>query len=91
MKLRHPAALVLASWFLMTAPAIKGNDAPFAQWTTAGTFNSLDECEKARQALFQRGQKTLGIREASIGQKLVAKIEVSAQCITSNDPRLKPK
>jgi len=75
MKLRHSAALALVGWYLMTPPAIRGNSAPFTEWGTAGTFDSGDECEKARQALFQKGQKTLGGRDASIGQKLVAKME----------------
>jgi hypothetical protein len=85
MKLRHAAALALVGWYLMIPPgAQSGFDttAPLGKWFVYGGYDSAHECEGAkfldREGLKQRNDP-------------LADAFKHAQCIATDDPRLKSR
>ncbi|MGH7781791.1 MAG: hypothetical protein ACREQR_18395 [Candidatus Binataceae bacterium] len=98
MKLRHAAALSLVVWYLMAPPPTRlaagrdaQNTAPLKLWSTQGTFDSKPDCEKAlaeyasdpkKNPLYMPGE------DAEV-QKYLAQHKNPAQCVSSDDPRLK--
>jgi hypothetical protein len=103
MRIWHAAALALMGWYLMIPPMHKGPNgtidfpearAPIIQWQVVDSYDSADSCRagsaahldkiKAFMAQTQSPTLTDAIKKAAILQ------EVQAQCIATNDPRLKP-
>ena len=86
MKLRHATALVLTGWYLMIPPQLGGDrrsydpHASLARWFAYRSFDSAHECEGGK-FLEREGHK-------QDGDPLKSAFE-SAQCIATDDPRLK--
>jgi hypothetical protein len=86
-KLCHHAALALLGWWLIMPPTSieypRGKvDAPLSKWVkTPTTYRSRDECEH----VLDRQRKLLSERNRQLKLKVMA----NAQCIASDDPRLK--
>jgi hypothetical protein len=88
MSVRRAAALVLVGWYLMIPPRT-GHDqqafddhAPLASWFVFSAYDAAHECEGAK-FLNREGHK-------QSGDPMKAAMD-SAQCIASDDPRLKEK
>jgi len=89
MKSSHAAALALVGWYLMIPPSGRdypmGNvNAPLSQWgKRPTTYRDKEECEHALDR---------HVRQVNAKNKQVAaKFYKQAQCIASDDPRLKQK
>ena len=86
MNFRHAAALALVGWYLMMPPHTATKvlfHAPLKDWVNQGAFDTADECENLRSQLryIMRSKAGLTVEEHRA-------IE-SAQCIASDDSRLK--
>ena len=93
MNLRHAATLALLGWYLLTPPlasvgskwnaATKEYDpytnAPLSQWQTVLTFDTAEEC-----------RAELANQNAQI-QMNCPTCAALAECVASDDPRLKEK
>ena len=87
MKLRHAAALALVGWYLMVPPQ-RVQDAhvtfsantPLREWKVIQPFDKATDCDKE-----------LKRRIMDCGKCPLDKLWLSAQCIASDDPRLKEK
>ena len=83
MTFRHGAALTISGWLLMLPPTNGKNvaqGAPLEKWTNAGVYESIEDC----QQVIGRLQSGLRGRESETRPD-------AAQCIASDDPRLKGK
>jgi hypothetical protein len=88
MKPRHAAALALVGWYLMIPPRSAADQktfddhAPLASWFVFSAHDAAHECEGAKflnhEGHKQRGDPMKGAWD-------------SAQCIATDDPRLKEK
>jgi hypothetical protein len=102
MKPCHAAALALVGWYLMVPPYGSYHkpplgrftvytDAPLAEWTVDSGYDKADECNKVQQTFQARGAPDE--RKYKLGSEywaVVASLSF-AQCIASDDPRLKGK
>jgi len=79
---RHAAALTLVGWYLMM-PFPDDLSAPIAYWMHSDSFDSATECRDAASKLRARAQNNPSLPKAQI------KAISSAECIASDDPRLK--
>ena len=103
MTARHAAALALAGWYLMSPPisypATKGlsdKDAPLSTWYLQRSFDSAEECERARRkADDEASRKIHGLAEShSIIERQQAQIlalDKLDRCVETDDPRLEEK
>ena len=83
MSCRHAAALTISAWYLMLPPTNGKNvtqGAPLEKWTNSGVYESAEECE----SVIGRLQSGLRGRESETRP-------FAAQCIASDDPRVKGK
>jgi hypothetical protein len=88
MKLRHAAALALVGWYLMSPPHLHWNgqhvtfslDAPLREWKVVQPFDEAWKCDKR---LMQN--------VVECGTCPLESLWLSAQCIATDDPRLKDK
>ena len=103
MKPRHAAALALVGWYLIAPPprTEDGNDydpkAPLSEWQEIGKFETIEECRKypARLPEIMHGfyveHPEIGEsgerRDNAVRKALLAQ----AQCVATDDPRLKEK
>jgi hypothetical protein len=85
MRPRHAAALALVGWYLMIPPSVSGgfdSAAPLGKWFVYSSYDSAHECEGSKflnhEALKQRNDHLKDAFE-------------HAQCIATDDPRLKDK
>jgi hypothetical protein len=100
MKLRHAAVLALVGWYLMVPPLRFGPvqyKAPLATWSVVLVFDSAIQCDHARTHALEEirpalvdADRAVQIPEGSI-QLQSAKLIAYAQCIATDDPRLKEK
>jgi hypothetical protein len=81
MKLRHVAAMVLCGWYQLAPPELRGPSAPLGKWQTIGTFDHVADCERADLEYLDNSLKS---------PKKFVDIH-PAECIASDDPRLKEK
>jgi hypothetical protein len=97
MNLRHAAALALVGWYLMYPPTTPRpdhrnlTDAPLAEWKSGKSFDTAKECEAARLRVKKSAKE---LEDATVGDAVfhnLAENIASAQCIDSDDPRLKEK
>ena len=85
MKALHLAAVALVSWYLMMPPITNdypiGNvTAPLSQWMRRPTiYRDKEECEEVLD------------RQHRLTNSVWAKFYKHAQCVSSDDPRLKSK
>ena len=96
MKPRHAAALALVGWYLMVPPILSngpspsivdarvGVEKPLSEWDVQDTFDSATECKRARQTLTA---KTVA-NDPNL-RALLEKADSLAQCVATDDPRLK--
>jgi hypothetical protein len=99
MKPRHTAALALVGWYLMMPPPYwsKTNprNAPLKEWTLFGRYDSAQECSDERSKMI-RVQSMALLSDLAEGVSDANRPSLSldfkhAQCIASDDPRLKEK
>ena len=89
MTLQHAAALALAGWYLMIPPPLShsrqdGRIEPLSRWTTTGTFESKKACDA------ERGHLSKLDPGAGSYRGLPPEEVYDAQCVATDDPRLKP-
>jgi hypothetical protein len=87
MNLGHAAALALVGWYLMIPPKHIKNlrptvsaHAPLCEWTVIQPFDKATDCDQE-----------LKRRIMDCGNCPLDELWLSAQCIASDDPRLKEK
>jgi hypothetical protein len=104
-KVSHAAALALVGWYLMVPPTgcngRPNNRAPLSSWTILMSFDHSDGdggCSPVRLGFKgfkvngqQMDEKTLASLLKDFGYIGPVKAAESAQCIASDDPRLKEK
>ena len=91
MKTRHAAALALVGWYLLIPPwAVMGlvtkpipdPDAALSNWVHEGNFDSAGACDHALSQFLDAAQR----------EPLADRSRANfAQCIATDDPRLKEK
>jgi hypothetical protein len=93
MSLRHAAALALLGWYLMVPPpnSNESEQPPLSEWSIYKTYESYDAC------FYFRAEIASGMLQDA-PPDFVARFDGSfmdifkqAQCIASDDPRLKEK
>ena len=92
MNLRHAAALALVGWYLMVPPHLHWHgqyetyspDAPLSEWKHKATFDTEVDCKRAI---------TKGCGNVNQNGEVIGHVGplCYAQCISSDDPRLKEK
>jgi hypothetical protein len=100
MKTRHAAALALVGWYLMLPPPISrdfGNEhgpfdlgAPLNTWMLYASTDSARECNDLIQENIKNIRKPNGPLPKGY-VRLSVEIFGVAECIASDDPRLKGK
>ena len=92
MKLRHAAALALVGWYLM-APSL-GRDgmpltgSPLGDWSIVESFDTAESCKQSLAktgAQFNFPKGPFNMKDLPEGQRMF----FFAQCISTDDPRLK--
>lgn len=91
MNLRHAAALALVGWYLMIPQsALPPNVAykkPLSTWQTIQSFDTADECQDYLSDFFQRSREKAALNMLEPAYRDF----MFAQCVASDDPRLKAK
>ena len=66
------------------------SDAPLSDWVVRDSFDSARECRKSRDERMERGPRALEVKskKPNLGQAFLGQA-LSAQCVASDDPRLK--
>ena len=98
MNLRHAATLALVSWYLMVPPAISNTEvnhgAALPNWEIISSFDSAEACHAMILYLQRTPPKAVPEEEATkppLGKHYnptIAQLR-DAQCVASDDPRLK--
>jgi hypothetical protein len=95
MNPRHAAARALVGWYLMTPPPMSeperaGLSEPLGGWNIESSYDTATECTAAREALIQKGFTNFK-PDAPVdsGASLMFALFRAAQCIATDDPRLK--
>ncbi len=89
MSIRHAAALAIVGWYMMMPPTGRdypmGNvDAPLTQWKKRATvYRDQDECEH----VLDRIRRNTNAKN----KQTAVRYYKQAQCVSGDDPRLKPK
>lgn len=82
---RHAAALALCGWYLMTPPMDAGHhidtNAPLSRWQILSSFDNANDCAIVTQDL----------RDDKNAASWKRRRSMLAVCISTDDPRLKPK
>jgi hypothetical protein len=96
--LRHAAALALVGWYLMVPPrdarrdrVVPDSGAPLSNWFWAGSFDSVDACQRNQEKEIAKVQKLELAQFAARRSRSVKMDFWEARCIASDDPRLKGK
>jgi hypothetical protein len=100
-KLRRPAALAIVGWYLMAPPAkstLPEQTTPLSAWNVIQSFDSATDYQDAKERDQQTSDKEVaGVvnglgplpghneYQARLGDRLIR----SAQCVATDDPRLK--
>jgi hypothetical protein len=91
MNLRHAAALALVAWYLMVPPYTRGPNLPLSKWSIYHRYDTPDECRLARSSitagLLQDPPPDFAQRFGNNFKSIFAR----AQCVATDDPRLKEK
>jgi hypothetical protein len=107
MRLRRPAAIALVGWYLMMPPVFSPmgehhrsfNDlsAPLNKWDVLAKFDSQDQCKKEKQRLRDEAPARLNFAHQHPEQDpdgnilAVSQAWQLADCVATDDPRLKAK
>ena len=104
MKLRHASALALVGWYLIAWPlkstGYLDKTAPLNTWQVENVFDSKRDCEADRYKPYlssERELKRFLSSHPEAAKMIAARLRVrhdqmtAAQCVSSDDPRLKPK
>jgi hypothetical protein len=86
MKLRHAAALALVGWYLMVPPSTDER-APLFQWEVVASYDSASACREALHKSKDPAQVESDY--PSLARLFAAQGFLAAQCIATDDPRLK--
>ncbi len=83
----------VVGWYLLVPQSMNGSGnlnakAPLAQWINEGAFDRADDCESARA---NGATATAGGATSEQQIKSLREMFAHAQCIGTDDPRLKPK
>jgi hypothetical protein len=105
MKPRHAAALALVGWYLMVpsnGPNARQSD-PLSKWRVHRSYDSAEECQAAidahRRVLAEHEQDHSRDKKLTPSQRVEEATKEAewewefgpAQCIATDDPRLKEK
>jgi len=99
-KLPHAAALALTGWYLMTPPVtqtlaglMRYDKAPLQDWQIQGTFDGKIECDRALTDYVSDPNNNAFYRAETdaVRRKYLAQEKIVAECIATDDPRLKKK
>ncbi len=93
MNPRHAAALALVDWYLLEPPFTKlpngtfdaNLDAPLGLWFQFASFDTAAQCEAVRAGRVAAGKQAA----TNHGDPVVAAIAPYAECVATDDPRLK--
>jgi len=91
MKPRHAAALTLVGWYLMipssTLPPGVAYKGPLRKWQIVRGFDTADDCQDFLGSFFEdsRQKQALNMLEPAYRDYMFA------ECVASDDPRLKEK
>lgn len=89
LTIRHTAALALVGWYLMVPPLSADKqidlDAPVPQWEIEESYDSAQECREAKLWHVEHPGS------AAPGYGALNQRNGYAQCIATDDPRLKEK
>ncbi len=94
MKLRHAAALALVGWYLLVPPLsrddVPQNYLPLAQWRLIASYDTAAECMAGSDGYLSGVKKGIARYKTNL-QTAEALIRAAreAQCIATDDPRLK--
>jgi hypothetical protein len=104
MNLRHAAALALVGWYLIAPPVRQPKSEPpylddhaeYRAWRILHSFKTRSECESGKERVVRDAENgdltdlsggVAGVLDENPKPWLVQQIE--AQCIATDDPRLK--
>jgi hypothetical protein len=98
--LRHAAALALVGWYLMVPPRVDPNgrpllEPPLARWIQGHSFDTAADCETFKRATITNSEN--GLYDSALGALGPAESArfhdgiKHSLCVSSDDPRLKPK
>lgn len=102
MTLRHVvvATTLLAAWYLLAPPVQQegmrngrpfywiNDQAPLSAWRHAGSYDSAKSCDTAKWKQFFDTAKTTDAKDSYQAAYMVS--DQVANCIASDDPRLRP-
>src|SRR6266481_5164051 len=90
--------LALVGWYLMVPPLVNApfkvdTEAALASWKVYQTFDTRDECDKSLVSAQDKYKHTASAPLGTIkkGSRAFALQMTFAQCVASDDPRLKAK
>ena len=88
---RHIASLALVGWYLITPPSTLPPDlsykAPLHKWHIVRAFDTADDCEDSRSSFFEDSRQKVALNMLEPAYRDF----MFAECIASDDPRLKEK
>jgi hypothetical protein len=88
---RHIASLALVGWYLMTPPSTLPPDlsykAPLRKWLIVRGFDTADDCEDSRSSFFEESRQKVGLNMLEPAYRDF----MFAECVASDDPRLREK
>jgi len=96
-RMRHYATLALVGWILMVPPPVLHNglpvdlEVPLSKWRIFSTHDSAAECEQGLVAFYKVAKAELVANPANESDRIQFYQLENAQCIASDDPRLKWK
>jgi hypothetical protein len=102
MNPRQASALALVGWYLMVphtvltglfSSSFGGSKTPNSDWDIQATFGTSEACEAARAVYVADPNNNIRYRSESdpMVRKELAKEKIIAECIATDDPRLKGK
>jgi len=92
MKPCHAAALALVGWYLLARPAspLMQPTPPISWWLRLGSYDTEKECDQAQVEMYQKNERA-GFKMEGVKPEELKRSYSLAQCVATNDPRLKPK
>ena len=102
-KIHAAAALAAVGWYLLTPPTARVNDewivhteSPLSEWDQHARFNAATACEKElslyrKQTIEQARALTGEPKQVEKARMFFYVLSNTANCIASDDPRLKEK
>jgi len=94
MKPRHAATLALVGWYLMMpTPApetFMSVTPPVGRWDHLGSYDSEKDCDHASDEKYRESERA-GFEMKGFNPEDVRRSWALAQCISTDDPRLKEK